>query len=109
MRAERLCPRWYFLTACLAVSRCFLQQVGIVEASAGVSEKLSPAFRICIPPARAKAHVSPRDASLEFTRPNTGTPLLIQSDINCSVDLRSTTAVGDRRYSRMRHHLCRSV
>ena len=33
----------------------------------------------------------------------------IQSDINCSVDLRSTTAVGDRRYSRMPKHLCRSV
>ena len=29
-------------------------------------------------------------------------PGAIQSDINCSVDLRSTAAVGDRRYSRMR-------
>jgi len=33
----------------------------------------------------------------------------IQSDINCSVDLQSTAAVGDRRYSRMREYLYRSV
>jgi len=26
----------------------------------------------------------------------------ISNDINCSVDLRSTTAVGDRRYNEMR-------
>jgi hypothetical protein len=33
----------------------------------------------------------------------------IRRDINCGVDLRSTTAVGDRRYNRMRRHLCPSV
>ena len=33
----------------------------------------------------------------------------IRRDINCSVDLRSTTAVGGRRYNRMRKHLCPSV
>ena len=27
----------------------------------------------------------------------------------CSVDLRSTAAVGDRRYSRRREHFCRSL
>ena len=36
-------------------------------------------------------------------------PESIQRDINCSVDLRSTTAVGDRRYNPMRKHLCSSV
>jgi len=35
--------------------------------------------------------------------------IMIQSDMNCSVDLRSTTAVRDRRYSRMRNHIGRSV
>jgi mRNA-degrading endonuclease toxin of MazEF toxin-antitoxin module len=46
---------------------------------------------------------------------NTGLPqvivamVTIRGDINCSVDLRSTTAVGDRRYNRMRKHLCPSV
>jgi hypothetical protein len=34
---------------------------------------------------------------------------IMQRDINCSVDLRSTAAVGDRRYRPMRKHLCRSV
>jgi hypothetical protein len=30
----------------------------------------------------------------------------ILHDVNCSVDLRSTTAVGDRRYSPFRNDLC---
>jgi hypothetical protein len=33
----------------------------------------------------------------------------MQRAINCSVDLRSTTAVGDRRYKGMRKHFCRPV
>jgi hypothetical protein len=33
----------------------------------------------------------------------------MQKGINCSVGLRSTTAAGDRRYSRMRNQWCRSV
>jgi hypothetical protein len=37
------------------------------------------------------------------------TRVVIQRDINCSVDLRSTTAVGDRRYNGMRKHSCPSV
>jgi len=42
-------------------------------------------------------------------KPSSSPGETIQSDINCSVDLRSTTAVRGRRYSRMRNPLCRSV
>jgi len=42
-------------------------------------------------------------------RGNSSQISLIRGDINCSVDLRSTPAVGDRRYNRMRKHLCPSV
>ena len=34
---------------------------------------------------------------------------LIRRDMNCSVDLRSTAAVRDRRYSRMRRDFCSYV
>ena len=70
--AARLRPPWFFLAARVVVAHCFLPQVGFIEAGAGVPEMLSPAFMICIPPARAKAHVSAKDASRGFTRPMVG-------------------------------------
>jgi methyl-accepting chemotaxis protein len=48
-------------------------------------------------------------ARFKYEESAASTPSSIQSDIICSVDLRSTTAVGDRRYNRMRNQLCCSV
>ncbi len=46
---------------------------------------------------------------MQFGEVGASIETFIEGDINCSVDLRSTAAVGDRRYNQMHNDLCRSV